>query len=98
MILLRAHRDHCPICQSVEVLKGFMVECGDGGQRFCCVACLKALPPPRSTPPPFGGPLTLPARNGTPAPPMAGSGEEDAATAAVAGFPGGLGGTIHREE
>ena len=37
-------------------------------------------------------------RNGTPAPAMAGSIEEVLETAAVVGFPGGLGGTIHREE
>jgi hypothetical protein len=71
---------------------------GDGGQRFCCVACLKTLLPRRSIPEPFGGCLVRSSRNGRPVPPMAGSWEEYAVTAAVAGFAGGLGGTIHREE
>jgi hypothetical protein len=98
MILLRAHRDHCPLCRSAEALKGFMVEGEDGRQRFCCVACLKTLLPQRSIPEPFGGCLVRSSRNGALAPPMAGSIREALETAAVAGFPGGLGGTIHREE
>jgi hypothetical protein len=71
---------------------------GDGGQRLCCVRCLKTLLPHRSIPEPFGGCLVRSSRNGTPVPAMGGSIEEVLETAAVVGFPGGLGGTIHREE
>lgn len=98
MVILRAHRDHCPGCRSGEAVKGFVVESGDGGQRFACVACLKALLPKRSIPTPFGGCLVHSSRNGRPQPPIAGSIEEALETAAVVGFTGGLGGSIGREE
>jgi hypothetical protein len=39
MILLRAHRDRCPLRQSAEALEGFVVEGEDGGQRGCRVGC-----------------------------------------------------------